>query len=229
MPVSCDSPELMRVLWPGREASLPLEEVVAGLRGYARVAMDLGCGDARFVLARARLDPETLFVGVDLVAENMGRVASRAARKPTRGGAPNLMLWVADALALPLSLAQSADQVTVNCPWGALLRGVVEGDPQVLARMAMPLKPQGRLLIRLNLHTFQEEALRERLLLPALETEGPDARLLTGFRQAGLEVVRWDLSGSTDPAVRTTWGQRLGRGSRREILTIELCFQADIG
>ncbi|MEO5370511.1 MAG: hypothetical protein H7833_10630 [Magnetococcus sp. DMHC-1] len=226
MPASVDPLENIRILHQGREQLVPLATVVDRIRSHANVVLDLGCGDARHVQTQARLDPDTLFVGVDLVADNMRKVSNQANRKPARGGTPNLLLLVADALTLPISLAHSADRVSIICPWGALLRGVVLSDPLVLSRLAMPLKPGGRMHIRLNLHTFQEHALRERLHLPTIHTEAPDANLLAGLQQAGLDVVRWEMAPDKELNVRTTWGQRLRHGSRRDILDIEVCPRA---
>jgi 16S rRNA (adenine(1408)-N(1))-methyltransferase len=54
------------------------------------VVIDLGTGDGRSVLARARAAPETLVVGVDANAAGMARAARR-------GGPANALFVVAAA------------------------------------------------------------------------------------------------------------------------------------
>jgi 16S rRNA (adenine(1408)-N(1))-methyltransferase len=58
------------------------------------VAIDLGTGDGRHVLAAAAARPETLVVGVDANAAGMVEASRRAAR---RGALPNALFAVAAA------------------------------------------------------------------------------------------------------------------------------------
>jgi len=43
--------------------------------------------------------------------------------------------------ALPCELAGVADRVTINFPWGSLLRGLMHGDDSVLRNIAMVCAP----------------------------------------------------------------------------------------
>src|SRR3954470_12113058 len=79
----------------------------AALQGR-EVIVDLGTGDGRFVLREARARPEAVVVGVDALGEPMAASASRAGRKPTRGGAPNALFVTADAVSPPAVLRGSA-------------------------------------------------------------------------------------------------------------------------
>jgi 16S rRNA (adenine(1408)-N(1))-methyltransferase len=58
------------------------------------VAIDLGTGDGRHVLAAAAADPDTLVVGVDAVAAAMAVASRKAAR---RGALPNALFAAAAA------------------------------------------------------------------------------------------------------------------------------------
>jgi 16S rRNA (adenine(1408)-N(1))-methyltransferase len=58
------------------------------------VAIDLGTGDGRHVLAAAAERPETLVIGVDASADAMAESSRRAAR---RGALPNALFAVAAA------------------------------------------------------------------------------------------------------------------------------------
>ena len=63
----------------------------------------------------------------DASRQRLSRVptAAQARRKPARGGAPNALFIVAAAEALPEPLTGIADEITINYPWGSLLRIVV--------------------------------------------------------------------------------------------------------
>lgn len=61
----------------------------------------------------------------------MAEAASRAGRKRAEGG-PNARFVVCAAEALPGELDATADLVTIQFPWGSLLRGIVLGEPDLL-------------------------------------------------------------------------------------------------
>ena len=198
------------------------DELEAGVVDAAdEVIVDLGTGDGRFVLRLARARRDALVVGVDAIAEPMSGSASRAARKPTRGGASNALFVVADALAPPAALAGRAALVTVNYPWGSLLRAVGEPDAPGLAAIAGLLRPGGRAVALLNASASEDSSYAERLELPPLDEEHVGGSLVPGWRAAGLAVEDARvLDPGEEPPHRTTWGQRLVRGSRRETLLI---------
>ena len=211
----------MRVLRGREVVEVAEDELRAAVDAHRELLVDLGTGDGRFVLRAAREAPDALVVGVDAVAEAMGETASRAARKPARGGAANALFVVGDALAPPAVLAGRAGLVTVNYPWGSLLRGVAWPEPEALAAVAGLLRPGGRLVALLNLSAAEDSAYAERLELPPLDGEHVEGRLVPGWRSAGLaDVACRALALGEDPPHRTTWGQRLVRGSRRETLLV---------
>jgi 16S rRNA (adenine(1408)-N(1))-methyltransferase len=185
------------------------------------ILVDLGTGDGRYVLRSARARPDTLVVGVDAISEPMAASASRAARKPARGGAPNALFVAADALAPPEALVGRASLVTVNYPWGSLLRAVAAPEAAGLRAVVSLLRPGGRIVALLNASASEDSAYAERLDLPPLDGEHIGGRLVPGWSAAGLEVVEARLLGpGEEPPQRTSWGQRLVRGSGRETLLV---------
>lgn len=185
-----------------------------------RVVVDLGTGDGTMVLDSARSHPTALFIGIDAVAENMREASRRAAGKPQKGGASNCLFLVASVESLPPSLSGFANEVTINYPWGSLLNGVVKPDLSVLESIAGLLRSGGRLLMVLNYSVFAQEAYRERLGLPPLDTLAVDDRFRGQYYCARLEIIRREHF-TGDPPFRTTWGRRLVRGSHRASLLIE--------
>jgi len=197
-------------------------ELSEAVRGHDDVIVDLGTGDGRFVLREARERPRSLVVGIDPVAEAMGESARRAARRPVRGGAPNALFLVAAVEDLPRALDGTAGLVTVNFPWGSLLAGVARPEPEIMASIARLLRPGRRLVAFINLSAASDSDYSERLDLPPLDRDYVEGRLARGWRAAGLANVRWrELAPGEEPGHRTSWGQRLVRGSRRETLLVQ--------
>ena len=207
----------------GKE-SVPLadDEFHALAREYEDVVIDLGTGDGRFVLRTARERPRSLVVGIDPVQDAMADVARRSSAKPSRGGVPNALLLVASAEALPAALASRASLVTVNYPWGSLLRALVLPDPDGMRAVVGLLQSGGRLIALLNASVTDDRDYGERLGLPPLEDAHVDERLVPGWEESGLEGVSWHrLGADEEPAHHTTWGRRLVRGSNRSTIVVE--------
>ena len=105
------------------------------------MVVDIGTGDGRAVLDRARAEPCSLVLGVDAAAPAMAESSRRAAR---RGPTNAVFLGTgAEALAEGVLVAR-ADLVTVTFPWGSLLRGVLGLDEAALAGVAAVVAPGGR-------------------------------------------------------------------------------------
>lgn len=209
----------MRVRRSKKTVEMSDEELRAVAGQYDEVLLDLGTGDGRFVHQHARAHPRTLCIGVDPVGEAMQEMSSRAQRKPMRGGASNALFVVAAIEDLPAGLVGVADVVTINYPWGSLLRGLVDPNPDSLRRLRELLRPGARLILLLNYSVFEDPEYVGRLGLPALDEDHVASRMLPAFAAAGLPVQD---SGFFDSAPhRTTWGQRLVKGSGRKTLRIE--------
>jgi len=160
-------------------------------------------------VARAAAEAGTLVLGVDANATGMARAASRAARRPERGGRPNARFLVCAVEALPEELAATADLVTVQFPRGSLLRGIVQGESAVVEPIARLLAPDiGRLRMLLSV-----EARDRTLGLAALDEAGGEA-IVAAFERQGLRAI--DLRAATPPdlaASGSTWAKRLGVGT----------------
>ena len=58
----------------------------------------------------------------------MAKSSRRAARPVSHGGVPNALFVVAAAERPPTELLSIADELTINFPWGSLLRGALAFD-----------------------------------------------------------------------------------------------------
>ncbi|HEY8199405.1 MAG TPA: hypothetical protein VIF44_06500 [Candidatus Limnocylindrales bacterium] len=136
----------------------------------------------------------------------MVEAATRAARKPSKGGAANARFIVAAAEALPPELAATADLVTVHFPWGSLLRGIVRGETAIVCPLARLLKPVAEAELRLLISV---EARDGALGLDVLDTDGVD-RIVRSFVEAGLIPIDIRLATADDlAAARSSWAKRL--------------------
>ena len=207
----------------GRESlQLTDDEFESLARKYEDVVIDLGTGDGRFVVRTARERPKSLVIGIDPVQDAMAAAARRASAKPSRGGVPNALFLIASAEALPAALSSQASLVTVNYPWGGLLRTLVEPDPGGLRAVVGLLQPGGRLIALLNASVTDHRDYGERLGLPPLDEAHIDERLVPGWQESGLESVTWHrLEPDQEPSHHTTWGRRLVRGSNRSTIVVE--------
>jgi 16S rRNA (adenine(1408)-N(1))-methyltransferase len=175
----------------------------------AHVVVDLGAGDGRFAYRLARAHPDWLCIAVDACAAGMRELSWRAERKPTRGGAPNLVFVRASIESLPQALTGIADQVTINYPWGSLLRAVLEPDPAALGGIVRLGRPGAELRIHVN-----ESALAA--------AEVADARLPPRLRQAYATAgVRLTFLGRVLADGHTSWGNRLLGGRRGVMLAVQ--------
>jgi 16S rRNA (adenine(1408)-N(1))-methyltransferase len=149
----------------------------------------------------------------------MAEASRRAAAKPSRGGAPNAMFLCVAAEALPGLLAGAADEITVNYPWGSLLRALAAPDCTVLARLAALGKPGARFSALINVQPLRDPAQAERLGLAGAALLCDSGRLAAEYERAGLERLRVrDVTGEAVP--ETSWAKHLAV-SKREVWRLE--------
>ena len=173
--------------------------------GYAYTLIDLGTGDGRFVRSLAERQSNWFIIGVDACRENL-RLASRAAR-------PNALYLIANARTLPAELGGLADRLTINFPWGSLLGGLLDGDPDLLGGLRSILRPGAGLEVRLN-----GDALAE----AEAGLESGAARIESVLAASGFRVRAARALGPVElKAFPSTWARRLafGRDPRALVVT----------
>jgi 16S rRNA (adenine(1408)-N(1))-methyltransferase len=180
------------------------------------VVADIGTGDGRAVLARAAAEPDWLLIGVDAAAAAMAESARRAARR----GPSNALFLAEGAESLAATpLAGRVDLVTVNFPWGSLLRGIVGLDAGAMAGVAALVAPGGRLEVLAS-------------VMPADGVDGMamlDAESQPAIRQAwartGLHLVSiWPATDAEIVDSRSSWARRLrSGGDGRPVWRLDMC------
>ena len=163
--------------------------------------VDIGTGDGRAVLDRARADPRAFVIGLDANASAMAEASNRA----FRGRVANVCFLVEAAEALPGPLAETAQLVTVNFPWGSLLRGVLGMDNAVLRGIAGLVVPAGLIEVLAS-------------VLPGDNVVGLDVldrsatgRIAAAWAALGFELVAMRPATADDlRGTRSSWARRLG-------------------
>ncbi len=112
----------------------------------------------------------------------MAEASRRAAAPARKGGLPNAVFAVAAAEALPGTLDGVANRVTVNLPWGSLLRGALALDDRAAAGIASLVGPGGA--VEMLLAPAPRDRLAEDL---SVETR-LDGSLAADWAALGLEL-----------------------------------------
>lgn len=172
---------------------------------FDRVHVDLGTGDGAFAIRLARKDPKLAVIAVDTCLDH---IDGSARRRPG-----NVRFVTLDALDWPLGLLPAAGTVTVNFPYGSLLRGLVEGDAGLLTRLDVLLGAGSQLEVRVNTSA---------MLATGLDPESsPDGIVRSLGRIYGLRVSCRPLQQSELRTFPSSWSKRLGYGKETTAFLIE--------
>ena len=173
------------------------------------MAVDLGTGDGRHVLATAAGQPDTLAIGVDANAAAMADSSRRAWR---RDALPNALFVVAAAERPPDALQGLAGSLTVNFPWGSLLRGLLGEDDAVLGGVARLMAPGAEGTVLLSV------AARD-----GVRPVPPRASLGVAYARHGLDLVEMRRATPEEVgASGSSWAKRLRAGRDRPVTLLRL-------
>ena len=147
----------------------------------------------------------------------MAEASRRSARPAGRGGVANALFVVAAAERPPIELFGIADEVTINFPWGSLLRGALACDDAAARGIAALLKPGAGLTALVSVTA------RDGLGLVAMDEPGAAAELADRWANHGLDLVSLCPATEADvAATRSSWARRLGVGRARPAWSIVL-------
>lgn len=142
----------------------------------------------------------------------MADASRRAAAKPARGGVANALFLQAALEALPPDLNGLASHVTVNYPWGSLLRAVALPDPGLLGRIAALARPDATIDVVVNMQPLLDPPYAARLGLGHAAIVHDRERLGAAYAEAGLTIL--GIAAPTGPVHATRWGNRLHHAGR---------------
>lgn len=196
---------LPRAATAGVSGTSITDDLAAWASNYAGLHVDLGTGDGRFAIQLARAQPDLGVIGVDTILDGL--------RDSPRRLPANVRFVQRDAHDVWLGDGSVATSISVNFPYGSLLRGLVEGDAALLARLDALLGRDGRLAIRVN-----ERALTGTGLDPA----GAEDAIVRALEEVdALRVCSRSLTQAELRAFPSTWAKRLGYGRPTTAFLIE--------
>ena len=140
----------------------------------------------------------------------MAETSRRAARPASRGGLPNALFVVAAAEQPPEELLAVADELSIDFPWGSLLRGSLALDAAAASGIAALLRPGACLTAVVSVTA------RDGLTLASLDEQEATENLASRWARQGLrlETVR-QVTIDELATTGSTWARRLGAGRDR--------------
>jgi SAM-dependent methyltransferase len=193
-------------------------DLAEALDRYARVVVDVGCGDGRFTLRLAARDPEALVIGLDAETGRLGRAMAMARRR--RIGNLRFLTW---SMERPLDVLEArADELQVVMPWGSLLDGVLGADTEVLDNLLRMGKPGARLRAVVNCRPWDAPASVDDKLA---STPEPTPEMLDELRRRyaargwRMSEPTW-LSQEQARALGSSWVSRVVSSRRAMLLEI---------
>ncbi len=191
------------------------------LQEYDKVTVDIGTGDGSFPYKKASADKNQLFIGLDAVADNMKPMALKANKKSAKGGLPNVLYIVEDALNLPEELYGAADSICINLPWGSLRDAVVKGEEELLEGISKLAKNRARFDIYVTYSPLYEAREINNRDLPELSLEYIYSKLAKRYKALGIDIKKAELCDNERlKSLDTSWAKKLAYGRKRDIYHI---------
>jgi 16S rRNA (adenine(1408)-N(1))-methyltransferase len=177
------------------------------IASYERILLDLGTGDGRYAHTLAERYPSWFVIGVDACRENLHR--------HSQAKLPNILFIIASAQSLPDELESLISHVTINFPWGSLLRSLLTGDPSLLCGLERMTRAEASMDLHLNAGALTEAG---------STLEAGAHTIYNNLRQAGWLVKAPALVPTSElRAFPSTWAKRLtfGRDPRAIMLSAQ--------
>ncbi|MBI5287773.1 MAG: class I SAM-dependent methyltransferase [Chloroflexi bacterium] len=195
-------------------ATLTHDQLLAAAAPYAGVTLDVGAGDGAWAYRYAAAHPDRYVIALDPVRENMREWSAKAARKPEKGGLPNITFAVASIEAPPDELRAIADEIFVTLPWGSLMRGIILADDAVLGAIASFARPAASIRIVLNTRIFDDPVPLDVRDLPEVTPDYARESVAPAFARHDIRIEesRW-MDADEVAAIGTTWAKRLSHRS----------------
>lgn len=197
----------METILGRKSLALDLTGLAERLANYHRVMLDLGTGDGRYVQCLADNFPDAFVIGVDACRENL--------QAHSRTKQPNALFVIANAQDLPHELNGLVSHLTINFPWGSLLKSLLDGDPRLLYGLEAVSCMGASLTVRLNGGALAEQGWM---------LEDGAEQIYNNLMQAGWRLKSPMLMQAE--ALRgfpTTWAKRLAFGRDPRAMQLSGC------
>jgi 16S rRNA (adenine(1408)-N(1))-methyltransferase len=223
MPTTGERADLLPIVRGKSATTLTAGEFAALRAGRDRTVVDVGAGDGRAVYRLARAQPSWLVIGLDPAWQRMAEMATRSARKPDKGGAPNALYVRGVAEEPPPPLYGVADELHVMLPWGRLLTGLVLGEPALCGGLRRMAAPGASMDVTVGTDIWRAPVPVEIRELPELTVDHVGQVLRPRLAAAGWHVeVAELLTGTEAGRLPSSWGRRLADRGRAQATFMHL-------
>ena len=189
--------------------NLDLTELKERLTNYNRIILDLGTGDGKFAFCHADKFPNHFVIGVDSCRENL--------HEYSRAKLPNLLYIIASAQNLPQELNGLISHVTINFPWGSLLKSLLTGDIRLMRGLESISHSFTTIEIRLNGGALTEAG---------WDLEAGAEKIYNNLIQAGWQInVPALMNANALRSFPSTWAKRLAFGRDPRAIQLSGCFE----
>lgn len=187
----------------------PSTDLTAWAARYRHLHVDLGTGDGRFAIHLARTEPALGVIGIDTCLDHLHGSSRRIPA--------NVRFVRLDAREMRIGAGVYATSVSINFPYGSLLRALVDADPELLERLDELLGDRGQLQVRVN-----ERALIDTGFYP---DDAGNAIVQGLHRLDQIRIASRPLDRAELRAFPSTWSRRLGFGRPTTAFLIEAVRQ----
>lgn len=209
----------IKILKGKKTEELEISAVQELIGKYQRVLADLGTGDGLFALRYAEAHPDTLVLAIDAAAESMKPTAAKALKLKRSN---ILFIWSA-VEKLPLELANTADEILINFPWGNLLADTVKAKPHMLSAIVNFAKRGAKIIINLSYHPHFEQGFVSEYELPELTQEYFDQEFAEKIKPQSLLLMSARKIDSEDESIKqSSWPKRILSNRTREVWQLKL-------
>lgn len=208
----------MKILRGKKIVNICLDEFKDIIKRYKSTIVDIGTGDGQFVYRLGKRNSENLYIGLDSSAEGMFDYAAKSNSKPSKGGLQNVLYVVANAEELPNEMAESADKIYINLPWGSLRDGIIKGEESILRNLKGISKKGSNIEIcTAYSELYEKNEIYERQL-PELSYEYINIVLKEKYKANNLDICSVKLlNNDTLKKLETKWAKKLAFGRERTI------------
>ena len=202
------------------------------IKPYEQIAIELGCGDGKFIYKLAKENKNWFCIGIDANQKNLEKYSKKIHRKTEKGGLDNIIYIISRIEQLPNELRNIANYIYIHFPWIGLLKGLLalenmkntKNTKNEILQSIINLTLSDAIIELLFNYAIQyEPQTMEQLDLPELSLDYCNNILAKQYANWGLEIIEVSiLSIEEIKKLKSTWGKKLIANRSRDTYCIRM-------
>lgn len=185
------------------------DDVFLFCSSYNQCVLDIGAGDGKGSLRYARKHSEAAVIALDSSYGALQETSKSASKKPSRGGAENLLCLYGNIKEAHEELTHCADYIRIYLPWGDLLEGIAEQRSDILQSIARCARTNAHIDIVINAEIWKNNLPKNLAHLgevtPSFFLDHKDR-----FLESGISINQSRLLSDEEiSSLDTTWSAKL--------------------